>query len=253
MKMWAVLAFLALAPTPLCAQGAVMEDWSELATQPPPAFRGTTLPPRVDLSGKIPRPRSQADTSTCVSWAITYAAASLALRAQNANLTLSPAFTYNRVSGDSSCQSSTSASKTLDYLKNVGALPIEEYAFDAGYCGRIATPAELQRAGQFRIKGWSAFNAANVERVKQQLASGSAVIFNMYVGPRFRSLRGDAPIVGIDTIGDGHAMAAVGYDDSKNAVMIQNSWGTNWGSGGYGWMSWDFWRAHARTAYVIVQ
>jgi C1A family cysteine protease len=51
----------------------------------------------------------------------------------------------------------------------------------------------------------------------------------------------------------GHAVVAVGYDDKmkiKNrndggrqttgALLIRNSWGTNWGEGGYGWLPYDY-------------
>jgi C1A family cysteine protease len=34
----------------------------------------------------------------------------------------------------------------------------------------------------------------------------------------------------------GHAMAAVGYDDAKSALLVKNSWGTSWGMSGYGWL-----------------
>jgi hypothetical protein len=35
--------------------------------------------------------------------------------------------------------------------------------------------------------------------------------------------------------GDGHCIVIVGYDDSKKAWLIRNSWGTGWGTNGYGW------------------
>jgi C1A family cysteine protease len=44
----------------------------------------------------------------------------------------------------------------------------------------------------------------------------------------------------------GHAVVAVGYDDNrkigkdKGAVKIRNSWGTNWGAGGYGWLPYSY-------------
>ncbi|MGD0777693.1 MAG: C1 family peptidase [Candidatus Solibacter sp.] len=34
---------------------------------------------------------------------------------------------------------------------------------------------------------------------------------------------------------DGHCIVIVGYDDSKKAWLIRNSWGTSWGTNGYGW------------------
>ena len=34
---------------------------------------------------------------------------------------------------------------------------------------------------------------------------------------------------------DGHCIVIVGYDDTKQAWLIRNSWGTGWGTNGYGW------------------
>ncbi|MCL2102000.1 MAG: hypothetical protein FWH22_09850, partial [Fibromonadales bacterium] len=37
-----------------------------------------------------------------------------------------------------------------------------------------------------------------------------------------------------------HAMVLVGYDDSKNAFRVLNSWGTSWGDRGSIWIDYDF-------------
>lgn len=37
-----------------------------------------------------------------------------------------------------------------------------------------------------------------------------------------------------------HAIAFVGYDDTKNAYKIVNSWGTSWGDAGYSYIDYDF-------------
>ena len=37
-----------------------------------------------------------------------------------------------------------------------------------------------------------------------------------------------------------HAVVAVGFDDQKQAFLIRNSWGSDWGIKGYFWMPYDF-------------
>jgi C1A family cysteine protease len=235
------------------AQGAILETLDELRNAPEPAGYRGTVPERADLASKLPAVRSQAGTSTCVSWAATYAAASFALRARGMGsaLLLSPSFTYNQASRDQWCDRGTSISATLNLLRDVGALPIEEFAFDAGWCGRQPTTAELERAKRFRIKSWAAFDATALDKVKQQLARGVPVIFGTHWTRKLGGLRGDAVLEEDDTPGEGHAMVAVGYDDAKRAFLIQNSFGQSWGNKGYGWFGYDFWKRNVRVGFTI--
>ena len=235
------------------AQGAILETMEDLAgKRAPPAFRAQ-VPRKADISGTLPAPRNQADTSTCTSWGTTYAAASQAARRNGlgAAVVLSPAFTYNIVANDHTCRNATSTSATLDVLKNVGALPIEEYVFDAGWCGRQPTAAEKQRAARYRIKNWSRFDATDLNAVKQQIARGVPVIFAMRIGATITGLRGDTVVEDDRDLGGSHAMVAVGFDDDRKAFRIQNSWGRGWGDGGYGWFGYDFWKRNIKVGFVI--
>ena len=254
MKTAGILTCLALAlPKVALAQGAVLETLEELKQVSAPAsFRGV-LPAHVDLSPKLPPVRGQGATSTCVSWSATYAAASFALRGHgfDAGLRLSPAFTYDQVARDPWCRIGTTISAVLNLLRDRGALPIEEFAFDAGWCGRMPTAGELNRAKQYRIKAWSAFDAAEVDRVKEQLARGVPVIFGTFTTAKLGALRGDDVLQDDDVPGEGHAMLAVGYDDGRRAFLIQNSFGTGWGSNGYGWFGYEWWKRNVRVGYVI--
>jgi C1A family cysteine protease len=252
MKRVLIVALVLLAPMSARGQGAVVETLDDLKNaSEPPEFRAP-LPARADVPN-MPPPREQGATSSCVSWSVTYAAASQAARRHGlgASITLSPAYTYNQVSSDRTCHSPTSISRTLELLREHGALPIEEFAFDGGWCGRLPSEGERKRAARYRIKGWSRFDASNVDAVKAQLARGVPVTFSMRIGSKLRGHRGDSVLE--SDVGDfaGHAMVAVGYDNAKNAFRIQNSWGRNWGEGGHGWFSYEFWKRNVRVGFVI--
>jgi C1A family cysteine protease len=45
-----------------------------------------------------------------------------------------------------------------------------------------------------------------------------------------------------EEIQGGHAVVAVGYDDSKQAFLVRNSWGKEWGQGGYFWMPYEYFK-----------
>ncbi|MBN2473740.1 MAG: hypothetical protein JXB62_03985 [Pirellulales bacterium] len=78
--------------------------------------------------------------------------------------------------------------------------------------------------------------------VKSYLAAGFPSMFGF---PVYSSLSDD-PDIPFPSEGDrlrgGHAVMAVGYDDDhrigadKGALLIRNSWGTDWGDEGYGWL-----------------
>ncbi|MBR0778690.1 C1 family peptidase [Bradyrhizobium diazoefficiens] len=254
MKRIAVSFLVALAaPSGASAQGAIIETLDGLKQAAEPQVYRGVLPEKIDLSSKLPSVRAQSRTSTCVSWSATYVAASFALRKRglDPDLRLSPAFTYNAVSGDRWCGRGTSISATLDYLRDVGALPLEQFAFDAGSCARKPTAAEIDLARQFRIRAWSAFDASSVDKVKEQLARGVPVIFATHTTPKLNQLRGDDVLQDDDIPGEGHSMAVVGYDNAKRAFLVQNSYGTGWGNKGYGWFGYDYWKRNVRVGFVI--
>jgi C1A family cysteine protease len=38
----------------------------------------------------------------------------------------------------------------------------------------------------------------------------------------------------------GHAVCCVGYDQTRRAFLVRNSWGPSWGMAGYFWMPFDY-------------
>ncbi|WP_311775422.1 C1 family peptidase, partial [Nostoc sp. UCD120] len=92
-------------------------------------------------------------------------------------------------------------------------------------------------------------------RIKAALAAGfpCAFGFTMYYSIEDLNPSGYIPYpVKNDKVKGGHAVVAVGYNDhkvienadgsrrSQGALLIRNSWGSDWGEGGYGWLPYDY-------------
>jgi C1A family cysteine protease len=95
-----------------------------------------------------------------------------------------------------------------------------------------------------------------LNQIKTNLAAGLPSMFGFTVYSSYTQVAATGkipyPTPGEEIVG-GHAIVAVGYDDTmkiKNtnpkalettgALLIRNSWGTGWGSNGYGWLPYDY-------------
>jgi C1A family cysteine protease len=78
----------------------------------------------------------------------------------------------------------------------------------------------------------------NVGQMKTCLAAGYPFVFGFTVYESFESdgvaKSGVAPMPASSEMAlGGHAVLAVGYDDKSQAFLVRNSWGADWGMGGY--------------------
>ena len=96
---------------------------------------------------------------------------------------------------------------------------------------------------------------AVLDSVKKYLAVGIPSMFGFWGFPSFDSsdVKGGIPYPCEGESAEwGHAIVAVGYDDTKKiknlkcnnvttgALLIRNSWGKEWGDKGYGWLPYDY-------------
>ncbi|MBI4714465.1 MAG: cysteine protease [Nitrospirae bacterium] len=95
-----------------------------------------------------------------------------------------------------------------------------------------------------------------MSRIKTNLAGGlpSMFGFTVYSSISQAGTTGKIPFpTSGEKVAGGHAIVAVGYDDSlkiknshtgavetKGALLIRNSWGTGWGDHGYGWLPYKY-------------
>jgi C1A family cysteine protease len=89
-----------------------------------------------------------------------------------------------------------------------------------------------------------------LESIKVNLAAELPVMFGFTVYssmPPVGDGKGEIPFPKDgDSVDGGHAVVTVGYDDKKKigkdtgALLIRNSWGTDWGVNGYGWLPYSY-------------
>lgn len=86
----------------------------------------------------------------------------------------------------------------------------------------------------------------SLQEMKSCLAAGFPFIFGFTVyesfeDPSWSSSTGMMPIPGSnEQVLGGHAVCAVGYDDSQSAMIVANSWGVSWGLSGYFYVPYSF-------------
>ena len=219
------------------------------------------LPASVDLSNTMPPVGDQGRSQSCSAWSTAYAARSYYTRTlegrrtdQPANVA-SPSYVFHLArQGDWGCVEGTNIPRVVDVLRR-GALSIAEYPFSPA-CRPPASPQQIARAQDFRVKSFERVNVADIEDLKGQLSDHHPIIMRFHDSVAFQRHRG--PGTFSESLDDPkavvvgwHSFTLVGYDDKRQAFRLINSWGTKWGDSGYAWISYETLLARSSNAYVI--
>jgi len=213
------------------------------------------LPTSVNLT--TPPVGNQGGEGSCVAWGTTYAARSIAWQAANpaawsysVNI-FSPEYVYNQIKAGG-CADGSYVTDGLDLLRNQGVVPWSVMPYsDANGCSTMPTTAQRTTAANYRIAGYSRVSLTTTA-IKTQLAAGKPVIVAGPVNNAFVNLTGTT-VLGRFTGSSlgGHCYCVVGYDNSRNAFKVQNSWGTTWGSSGFGYINYSYITSWWQEAYVF--
>lgn len=126
-------------------------------------------------------------------------------------------------------------------------------------CGQRPDAARIAKADEApiaKINTITRLHPNDMEELKTVIAKGQDIWFAMYVGRSFHRVRGANAIVPDDDYRfapSGHAMVLSGYRTQANGTyfLIHNSWGTDWGDGGYAWIHERTLQRNLRSAYII--
>ncbi len=230
----------------------------------------STLPARYSLKKYAPIPKSQGQFGTCVGWSTAYAGMTIleSVNKGRTNKTLttsntfSPGFIYKQIktSTDSYCKFGSSIKEALEIMQTKGACKYSDMA--EVNCPSYISPTIFTKASFYKItdyaKIFSMFDSKEykIKAVKKSLSEKNPVIIGMNVPKSFYKAKGVwKPTESSSLSYGGHAMCVIGYDDTKygGAFEIMNSWGTDWGNGGFIWVSYDNFNDFVKYAYEMVK
>ena len=113
-----------------------------------------------------------------------------------------------------------------------------------------------QALSYYRLDPAGTEKADLLKQIRNNIASGLPSMFGFTVYNSYTQAspanKGAIPYPAKgDRVVGGHAVMAVGYDDSmkirngsskatEGALLIRNSWGASWGDGGYGWLPYEY-------------
>ncbi|MBN2531909.1 MAG: hypothetical protein JXB88_03400 [Spirochaetales bacterium] len=219
------------------------------------SVQGESLPSKIDLSGYLPTPGYQGKQSSCTGWSTAYAYKSFHEQVErnwslnNDSHLFSPAYIYNQINGG--IDQGAYIPDALELMKTKGCATLASMPYREDNYTKQPQSVAHNEAKNFRAKSYMSVDFRNRYTMKSILAGKNCIVvglevyenFDTYSGGIYKSIRGRDM--------GGHAILVVGYDDSKKAYKLINSWGTSWGEKGYIWIDYDIFEKITFEAWVM--
>ena len=168
---------------------------------------------------------------------------------------------------DTGCQSGSRLEEAGDFLTSKGTKRFYIHESDCG-----TTDEEDMKMGIFKADDYSELwewdmqmnsdattEKEKIEKTKSALADGNVVIIGMMISSSFISGVNENGVWEKSTNAwenfpsGGHAMCVLGYDDNRHGgtFEIQNSWGQDWGDGGYVYVTYEDFGEYVKCAIIL--
>lgn len=205
------------------------------------AVRAVTavLPSAIDLRKQCPPVENQGDLGSCTGNALAGALEFLEKKDKVRFVDLSRLFIYyNERVIEHSVKSDSGAMirDGIKTLKKQGVCSERKWPYVTAKFAAKPGPVCYKNGLEHQIISYQ--RLLTVDQMRACLAEGFPFVFGFTVYESFESQqvarngvvnmpKSDERVVG------GHAVVAVGYNDSKKRFLVRNSWGTDWGMKGY--------------------
>ena len=217
----------------------------------------TSAPLPASILLDMPAAGNQGAQGSCSAWATVYGAGTYYIHLKTGmpysdTGNLSPRFTYNQIArGNCTC---TSILDNLYLLKTQGACTLGTMPYDPNECSKQPDSLQKDVAQSYQINGWQKLDLHNLTLIKRAVSEKKPVLFAINIGDGFEMIQ--PPYIwqaSVGSTGKPHAMIIAGYDESKKAFRIMNSWSAAWGDKGFAWISYDFFLKNVLdTGYIII-
>lgn len=221
-------------------------------------------PPRIDLREYFPPVGRQGTINSCTAFTAAALLAYFERRTFDRVYQPSPLFLYKveRMLLHQTGDRGAFLRIAMKALRAFGAPPESEWPYDVRYyeveppAFVYALAANYKTTAYYRLDPPGTTREALLAAIRSSLAREVPVMFGFALYPSSEqsytnggALPFPEPVerpVGL------HALVAAGYDDGKvivnrfggttttGALRVRNSWGPEWGDGGYGWLPYDY-------------
>ena len=212
------------------------------------AIGAVAIPASVDLTPFAPTPGDQGQINSCVSWSVGYDLTGYYSNATgHAGAPYAPMYLYSQVNGG--VDQGSTFTDTFRVLATQGVDTRADYRPQGDYNWQIKPTAAQKNNASFHRALTPALLYAGPGQgtnarvaLSTALAAGQPVVLGIAVYNNFFYLSGSKSVfTNADVSGQllgYHALTAFGYNAS--GLIVENSWGTGWGKGGFATLGWDF-------------
>ena len=210
-------------------------------------YKPEDLPSSVDMREDVYEIENQGSIGSCVANGVASSCELIANR-NDKPIDLSRLFLYNATKVyENRLGEEGLYTRDAYHVAYKQGMPTEEYyPYDISKDDIAPSEEDYREAFNNRIDRyenvvqWNTIGSVKkVNTIKSALHEGMPVGFAMMITPSLIDLKGswkEHKYKGVDrdnTGLGGHYMLIVGYDNKEGKFLVQNSWGTSWGDGGY--------------------
>jgi C1A family cysteine protease len=205
------------------------------------------LPDKIDLRATCPPVYDQGSLGSCTANAIGAAFEFGMIKQKTPSFMPSRLFIYYNERAIEDCIDNDNGAQIRDGIKSVnkqGVCPESIWKYDINAFAKKPGAKCYSEALKHQVLSYQRV-VRDVSSMKGCLAAGYPFILGFTVYDAFESAtvaktgKLDMPKKN-EGIKGGHAVIAVGYDDTKKRFIIRNSWGTGWGMKGYFTMPYQY-------------